>query len=112
MNLERAMKAGDRVDGHIVQGHVEDTGRIMNYELRIMNDGLLTIEVSDTLISSIQAKGSIAIDGVSLTVVAIEGDTVSVALIPLTMKETTLGSLTKGAKVNIETDILRRFARE
>ena len=115
VNLERAMKADSRLDGHIVQGHVEGVGEVRDQSAKTRNqkpeakDHLLVIKLPKNLIKNIVQKGSIAIDGVSLTVVKIEGDTVSVALIPLTMKETMLGNLKEGAKVNIETDIFTRM---
>ena len=77
-----------------------------------IDQNILSIRLPKELIKNIVHKGSVTIDGVSLTVAGMVGDTVSVALIPFTIKETTLGDLKKGEKVNIETDILRRFARE
>ncbi|MBM3231460.1 riboflavin synthase, partial [Candidatus Peregrinibacteria bacterium] len=106
-NLERAMKADARLDGHIVQGHVEATGVVVEN-----TEGILRIELPENLIKNIVHKGSIAIDGVSLTVASMEGETVSVALIPLTLKETTLGLLKKGDRVNVETDVMRKYVRK
>lgn len=105
VNLERAMKADGRLDGHIVQGHVEGVGKVLKFE-----NGILYIMMAKNLITNIVQKGSITIDGVSLTVAGVDGDVISVALIPFTIRETTLGNLTTGAKVNIETDILMRMA--
>lgn len=102
VNLERAMKTGGRLDGHIVQGHIEGVGTV-----RVVGEEL-EIELPSALVSSIQSKGSIAIDGVSLTVASLEGNVIRIALIPLTRSETTLGRLQKGDRVNIETDILAR----
>ncbi|MDA0238069.1 MAG: riboflavin synthase [Proteobacteria bacterium] len=108
VNLERAMKADARLDGHIVQGHVEGTGAIsdMRHE-----GGVLFIKLPKELIKNIVHKGSIAIDGVSLTVASIKGEEISVALIPLTLKETTLGLLKAGDAVNVETDVLLKYAK-
>lgn len=107
VNLERALRAGGRFDGHIVQGHVEDFG-----EVRSAGSGSLTIAVPSVLTPFIVAKGAITIDGVSLTVVDARGDSFSVALIPETLARTTLGALHEGDRVNIETDILARYVRQ
>jgi riboflavin synthase len=104
VNLERAMSAGSRLDGHVVQGHVEGVGEV------ITSGPTLMIRLPDDLLPSIVPKGSIAIDGVSLTIAAVEDNTCSVALIPYTIEHTTLGSLRVGDRVNIETDILLRWA--
>ena len=111
VNLERAMKVSDRFEGHIVQGHVEAVGIVMSDKWKIEN-GKLIITVPNGLLSYITTKGSIAIDGVSLTVASIEGNEVTVALIPHTLENTTLGLLNKGGKVNIETDVLVRHAKQ
>ncbi len=105
VNVERAMKASDRFEGHIVQGHVEGTA-IMK-EMNAQHE--LTIELSADLIPFIIPKGSITIDGVSLTVAKIEGVLCTVALIPHTLSITTLGSLKMGDRINIETDILGSY---
>jgi riboflavin synthase len=102
VNLERAMLASSRLDGHIVQGHIEGVGEVQNAE------ALLVVQIPRAILPTIVPKGSIAIDGVSLTVASIEGDCVSVALIPHTLKHTTLGALQQGDRVNIETDVLAR----
>lgn len=102
VNLERAMKAGARFEGHVVQGHVEGTGEVVepgpNLHIRTQN------EIKKFLIH----KGSITIDGVSLTIASVTDDGCTVALIPHTMSVTTLGSLRNGDPVNLETDILIR----
>lgn len=127
VNLERAMRATDRFEGHIVQGHVEGTGviealttptpqppppRLPFAPLRVGEGegGLLVLRAEQHLMSFILQKGSIAIDGVSLTVASIEGDRITIALIPHTLKNTTLGTLREGDLVNIETDVLTRAA--
>ncbi|HCI03530.1 MAG: riboflavin synthase [Candidatus Peribacteraceae bacterium] len=111
INLERAMKASDRFEGHVVQGHTETTGVVTNEKLRIEN-GELIIKVCDDVLSFLVPKGSIAIDGVSLTVATIDGNQITVALIPHTLENTTLGFLDKGDKVNIETDVMVRHAKQ
>lgn len=103
VNLERAMLASARLDGHIVQGHVEGTGIVVAVIP-------LTIDIPETLLSGVTEKGSIAIDGVSLTVASLQQSECTIALIPHTLKNTTLSSLQKGDSVNIETDILVRQA--
>ena len=105
VNLEQSMKANDRFDGHIVQGHVEGVGVVA-----ATGEGSeLVLCVPTSLLPGIVTKGSIAIDGVSLTVASVAGDRVTVALIPQTLKSTTLGSFKTGDRVNIETDILGRY---
>ncbi len=110
VNLERAMRADSRLDGHIVQGHVDDTGRVKGLERR--GDGVQLLigcsaEFSDLLVG----KGSVAIDGVSLTVVGVKADAFDVVLIPHTLKETTLGEFEPGRQVNLEADILGKYVR-
>ena len=104
VNLERAMRADARLDGHIVQGHVEATAEAVEME----NEKLLTFKVPSSLLPRIVPKGSIALDGVSLTVASMDGDRITVALIPHTLEHTTLGALKNGDHVNVETDILAR----
>jgi riboflavin synthase len=107
VNLEKALRAGDPLDGHMVQGHVDGLARL--HDLRSGPGGhLLTFRVDAELIAYIIPKGSIAIDGVSLTIATVEADTFTVALIPTTLGVTTLSTLKVGDHVNIETDILAR----
>ncbi len=108
VNLERAMPAGGRFDGHIVQGHVDGTGIVA--ELTTGDDGVvLTVAAPEHLMTHVVMKGSITIDGVSLTVAAVEADRFSVALIPHTLESTTLGSTRAGDIVNLETDVLAKY---
>jgi riboflavin synthase len=108
VNLERALTLENRLGGHLVQGHVDGTGRLVRDEtLGIAR--LLTIRAPEELLAFIVAKGSIAIDGISLTVVEVAGDSFQVSLIPHTAAQTTLGHKTAGAVVNLETDILGRY---
>jgi riboflavin synthase len=105
VNLERAMALGDRLGGHIVQGHVDGTGVFISRA----DDGLTTFELPPNLAKYVVEKGSIAIDGVSLTVAAVEGERFSVALIPTTLQLTTLGLRQPGDVVNIEVDVLAKY---
>ncbi len=108
VNLERAMPATGRFDGHIVQGHVDGTGTVISLD---EGDGgvVLTIAAPPQLMSHIAVKGSITVDGVSLTVAGIESDRFWVALIPHTLESTTLGSTEAGDTVNLETDVFAKY---
>jgi riboflavin synthase len=103
VNLERSVRADQRLDGHIVQGHVEGTAEVISNE-----NGELVIRMPKELIKFCVRKGSIAIEGVSLTIASIERDELSVALIPHTRENTTFGILKAGDSVNIERDITTR----
>lgn len=108
VNLERALAAGARLDGHIVQGHIDGQGVVESLSRK---DGAVTLAVrAPDLIDQIAPKGSIAVDGVSLTVVEVVDRTFTVALIPTTLRRTTLGRLRKGDRVNLETDVLAKYA--
>ena len=110
VNLERALRLGDELGGHIVSGHVDAVGRV--FERR--SDGEATrfgFEVPDDLAPFIAEKGSITIDGVSLTVNEVEGNRFGVAIIPHTARVTTFGLLEPGARVNLEVDMLARYVR-
>ena len=110
VNLEPALRADQALDGHIVQGHVDGIAH-----LRRTGDGgqpVLEFSAAADLTALMVAKGSVAIDGVSLTVVDAGSDSFSVALIPTTLRETTLGKLAAGSAVNIETDIIGRYIRK
>lgn len=109
VNLERAISAGSRFDGHIVQGHTEGTATVRSVD-STQGDTMLTIEVPEDLLPYITEHGSIAIDGVSLTVAKKKGKILSIALVPLTLKNTTLGRLEADERVNIETDVYARTA--
>lgn len=108
VNLERAMIAGARLDGHIVQGHVDGIGR-----LRSRTSGgrweELVFEHAPELARFIAEKGSIAVNGTSLTVTTVTADSFGVALIPLTLERTTLGGLAVGDPVNLEIDVIARY---
>ena len=108
VHLERALRLGARLDGHLVQGHVDATATLV--ENRKDGDGWrLTYALPPALLGQVVEKGSIAIDGVSLTVAALVGDRVSVALIPHTAEMTLLTGRPLGARANIETDIFGKY---
>jgi riboflavin synthase len=106
VNLERAMRATDRFGGHIVQGHVDTVCTLKSRR----EDGVFTFEVDGEFRQFLVDKGSIALDGVSLTVVQPEGGRFSVAVIPHTLETTTLGGLKPGDRLNVEFDILAKYA--
>jgi len=110
VNIERSLRPGDRLGGHFVAGHVDGTARVVENGER-GGGWVLRVEVSAELLPEIAPKGSIAIDGVSLTVVEAGPTAVSVALIPTTLAETTLGRLKAGDLVNVETDLLAKYVR-
>ena len=108
VNLERALKLGGRLEGHLVLGHVDEVGKVIRVEL----DGdarKIWISASDKISWGIAPKGSVAVDGVSLTVIDSENDCFSIGLIPTTLRETTLGHLKRGDGVNIEIDVMARY---
>lgn len=108
MNLERAARVGDELGGHIVAGHVDGMGELASRGVE--GDYLrLTFAAPRALMPYLAPKGSIAIDGVSLTVNAVESETFSVMIIPHTASETTLGALTPGDRVNLEADLIARY---
>jgi len=108
VHLENALRVGDPLDGHFVQGHVDGTGRLERIERRA-GEWKLWIQAPAELIRYIVPKGSIAIDGTSLTIVDVGGDVFSVALIPTTLERTTFATRRPGGLVNLETDILARL---
>lgn len=108
VNIERSLKVGDRLEGHFVLGHVDGTGVIKDI-ITLPSETKLWIRLDDALLKSVVPKGSIAVDGVSLTLVDVKNDRVSVSLIPHTLSVTTLGHRSKGDRVNIETDILGKY---
>jgi riboflavin synthase len=108
VNMERALKVGDRLGGHFVTGHVDAVGQITNI-VKTNNNVQYEIAAPKELRKFIAFKGSICLNGVSLTVGAVKKDSFVVHLIPYTLKETNLGSLKRKDKVNIEIDILARY---
>ena len=109
VNLEPAVRAADRLGGHIVQGHVDGTGTVVD----AAEDGIarrVRVELPDDLERYVVERGSIALDGVSLTVAGIEGRIVEVSLIPETLQRTTFGTIGTGDPVNVEVDVVARHA--
>jgi len=108
VNLERALRVGDRLGGHWVTGHVEGIGHIRAIR-RERNAWWLTIQIPKTLRKFAMAKGSITIDGISLTVAALRGDQVSIMIIPHTWTHTTLQQKKPGSPVNLEMDLFAKY---
>jgi len=111
INLERAMSADGRFGGHIVQGHVDTTGCVREFR-REGEDVRLYIETPQDFAALLVPKGSVAIQGVSLTVVDVVDDGFDVALIPVTLSETTLGRLRVGDPVNLEADVIGKYVQQ
>jgi riboflavin synthase len=108
VNLEPALRAGEPLGGHYVQGHVDGVGRVRSLEAE--GDGKrLSIEAPRDLLRYCVEKGSIAVDGVSLTIAALDDDSFEIALVPHTLAETTLGALEPGDSVNLEVDVLAKY---
>jgi riboflavin synthase len=108
VNLEPALAFGEEVGGHLVQGHVDGTGRVVS----IRDEGnarWVTIEVPEAVRPYCVLKGSIAVDGTSLTIAAIDGDTIAMSLIPHTLQSTIAGAYKVGDEVNLEADILAKY---
>ena len=110
VNLERALRAGAGLDGHIVQGHVDGTAREQRVD-RAAGQWVVHFTGPRALTDDMAAKGSVAVDGVSLTLVDVADGLFSVALIPTTLERTTLGRRRPGHRVNVETDILAKYVR-
>ncbi len=109
VNLERAMTADGRLDGHVVQGHVDALAKVARIDRG--RGWVVHLAASADLAAQIVRKGSVAVDGVSLTVVDVQALEFSVALVATTLEATTLGRLQAGQPVNIETDILGKYVR-
>jgi riboflavin synthase len=109
LNLERALRMGDELGGHMVSGHVDGIAELITRE-SLPDMARLTFRAPHALARFIAAKGSVALDGISLTVNTVEGDTFSVLIIPHTLKVTTFGALAAGARVNLEVDQMARYA--
>lgn len=110
VNLELPLRASDRLGGHVVQGHVDGTGTVDE----VSDDGFakrLRLELPDELLPYVVEHGSIAIEGISLTVASLTGETLEVSLIPETLERTTLGAAEPGDRLNVECDVLARYVR-
>jgi riboflavin synthase len=110
VNIERSLRVGDRLEGHFVLGHVDGTGIIEKIQ-KMATETIIWIKLDKGLAKLLVPKGSIAVDGISLTVVGVEADRISISLIPHTLKVTTLGVKRKGDRVNVETDMLGKYVR-
>jgi riboflavin synthase len=108
VNLEKALRLSDRLGGHLVSGHVDGVGQVVRFE-PVGDCWLLMVRAPHALSRYIAVKGSIAIDGVSLTVNHVEQDTFSMNLIPHTLENTTLKNLGIGSRVNLEVDLIARY---
>ena len=108
VNLEKSLRLGDRVDGHLVSGHVDGVGMVTGVE-ELGGSARVTIDAPESLARYIAPKGSIAVDGVSLTVNAVRGAAFEVNLIPHTRNVTTFRRLARGRRVNLEIDMLARY---
>jgi len=110
VNLEKAMRLSDRLGGHLVTGHIDGVGRIVDHPRASEGEGVdMEIELPVTLARYVARKGSVAVDGVSLTTNAVDGARFTVHLIPHTLTVTTLGALAAGDAVNLEVDIVARY---
>ena len=108
LNIEPALRAGDPLGGHLMQGHVDGVGRVRS--LAPEGDGVrLVVDVPRELTRYCVEKGSIAIQGVSLTIAAIDGDAIEIALVPHTLQATTLSALRVGDHVNLEVDVVAKY---
>jgi riboflavin synthase len=112
VNLERPLSPSGRLSGHIVQGHVDGTGEFLALESLGGENWWLRVRVPADLDPFLVYKGSIAIDGISLTIAALESDVLSVTIIPHTYRNTTLGGYRPGARVNLECDILAKHVEK
>src|SRR5579871_915691 len=112
VNLERPLSPTGRLSGHIVQGHVDATGEFLSLEALGDENWWLRARVPAELDPYLVYKGSIAIDGISLTIAGLEGDTLSVTIIPHTYRNTTLATYQPGSRVNIECDILAKHVEK
>jgi riboflavin synthase len=111
VNLELPLRAGDRMGGHVVQGHVDGTGAVESVREE-GNARVVRIEADAGLLRYVVEKGSIAVDGVSLTVSAVGDEAFEVSLIPETLERTTLGALEPGRAVNLEVDVLAKYVEK
>jgi len=109
VNLERPLTLSSRLGGHLVQGHVDGVGTVTGFDRDETGGAWLTVTSPEDLRRYLVEKGSVCVDGVSLTVAALEGDTFSVALIPHTLDVTTLGATRVGDPVNLEVDVIAKY---
>ena len=107
VNLEKSLAIGGKLGGHLVAGHVDGVGEVVSFK-----DGVLRVRAPHELARYVARKGSVCIDGVSLTVNQVERDVFEVQLIPHTLEVTTLGRLSAGARVNLEVDLVARYVEK
>ncbi len=110
VNLERALRVGDRLGGHLVAGHIDGTGSVVADVVRA-EGRVMTIRVAPKLSQYLVEKGSVAVEGVSLTVSGMRGDEFQVTIIPYTAQNTTLGAKRAGDRVNVEVDIIGKYVK-
>jgi riboflavin synthase len=111
VNLELPLRASDRLGGHVVQGHVDGVGTVA----AVAEDGFarrVRIEAPEEVLRYVVEKGSVAVDGVSLTVVAVDEESLEVSLIPETLERTSLGRARPGARVNLEVDVIAKYVEK
>jgi riboflavin synthase len=108
LNLERAMRLSDRIDGHLVSGHIDGTGVIRNNKMT-GNAMIVTIDIPKSLLHYMIKKGSVAVDGISLTINSCDKEGIEVTIIPHTARNTTIGFKKRGDPVNIETDMIGKY---
>ncbi len=111
VNLEKALKLSDQLGGHMVSGHIDEVGKIVSKK-REKNAVILEIETKSHVIEGLILKGSVAVDGVSLTVMTVSENSFAVSIIPHTAKTTTLGLKKQGKMVNIETDLVAKHIKK
>lgn len=111
VNVERALKLSDRLDGHLVSGHVDGTGTVASKH-RVSNAWVISIEADRELLDEMIEKGSVAIDGISLTVNKCAENCFEVSIIPHTAGITTIENRSKGERVNIETDMIGKYVKK
>lgn len=113
VNLELPARPQDRLGGHIVQGHVDGVGKLVSFErIKGRDDWRLVIEIPASMARYVVAQGSIAVEGISLTVAAIDGNRVEIAIIPHTYESTNLRDLRVGGPVNLEVDVLAKYVEK
>ena len=108
VNLEKSLRMSDLLDGHLVQGHVDTTGKIVEIK-KVKKSKVLKIEVPKEFMKFLAPKGSVSVDGISLTIVDSKKDWLAVSLVSYTLENTNLGKIKVGEKVNIETDAIAKY---